>query len=109
MSTFDPRKSTTKISISCTDAECGVLNKKLQCSPERLSCPYSLLYGDGSSTAGYYLNDVFTFNQVPSDNSTAKSGTARLVFGSASLTLLILKWLLYFWEFRDYYMDPYDS
>lgn len=81
MSTFDPRKSTTKISISCTDAECGVLNKKLQCSPERLSCPYSLLYGDGSSTAGYYLNDVFTFNQVPSDNSTAKSGTARLVFG----------------------------
>lgn len=55
-----------------------------KCSANSLQCPYSTLYGDGSSTNGYFVNDLFTFNQVPSGNSTATSGSATLTFGCGS-------------------------
>lgn len=83
ISIFDPEKSTSKTSISCTDEECYLASNS-KCSFNSMSCPYSTLYGDGSSTAGYLINDVLSFNQVPSGNSTATSGTARLTFGCGS-------------------------
>ncbi|KAK2413357.1 aspartic proteinase [Trifolium repens] len=44
------------------------------------SCPYLEVYGDGSSTAGYFVKDVVLFDQVSGDLKTA-SANGSVVFG----------------------------
>ncbi|KAG0623566.1 hypothetical protein M758_3G183700 [Ceratodon purpureus] len=86
ISVYDPRKSSTMTGISCTDPECKVAAYpgNPTCSSNPLECPYSTLYGDGSSTNGYFVNDLFTFSQVQSGNATTTTGSATLTFGCGS-------------------------
>ncbi|XP_061364700.1 aspartic proteinase 36-like isoform X3 [Gastrolobium bilobum] len=45
-----------------------------------ISCPYLEIYGDGSSTAGYFVKDVVQYDQVSGDLKTA-SANGSVIFG----------------------------
>jgi hypothetical protein len=45
-----------------------------------MSCPYLEIYGDGSSTAGYFVKDVVQYARVSGDlKTTAANGS--VIFG----------------------------
>ncbi|XP_045797178.1 uncharacterized protein LOC123891364 [Trifolium pratense] len=46
-----------------------------------MSCPYSITYGDGSTTAGSFVNDSLTFNQVNGNLHNNAAENSSVVFG----------------------------
>lgn len=45
-----------------------------------MSCPYLEIYGDGSSTAGYFVKDVVQYDSVAGDLKT-KTANGSVIFG----------------------------
>ncbi|KAK1315367.1 Aspartic proteinase-like protein 2 [Acorus calamus] len=78
---YDPKGSTSGTLVSCTDEFCSSTNDGPipGCSQEVL-CQYSVMYGDGSTTNGYFVNDFVQYNQV-SGNLQTRSVNASVVFG----------------------------
>ncbi|KAG0571210.1 hypothetical protein M758_6G210100 [Ceratodon purpureus] len=81
---YDPSLSTTDKILGCTDAACpiasnGAGNGACTSVGSTRACAYVTQYGDGSSTRGYFINDVLTFRQV--DNSSNGNATANIYFG----------------------------
>lgn len=73
---YDPALSTTDIVLPCTSENCGPASNAASPSCDgNGACAYEVLYGDGSSTAGYIINDVLTFQQGNGTN------TANIYFG----------------------------
>ena len=84
---YDPSLSTTDKILGCTDAACpiasnGAGNGACTSVGSTRACAYVTQYGDGSSTRGYFINDVLTFRQV--DNSSNGNATANIYFGLVS-------------------------
>ncbi|KAK8938166.1 hypothetical protein KSP40_PGU010290 [Platanthera guangdongensis] len=52
------------------------------CVPDA-SCEYNVLYGDGSSTAGYFVTDYLQYNQVSGNHQTITANTS-VSFGKMS-------------------------
>ncbi|XP_074564476.1 aspartyl protease family protein At5g10770-like [Curcuma longa] len=61
---FDPSLSSTYANISCASCFCNELLNKPRCSAS--DCIYSVRYGDGSVTAGFYAQDTLTLSPVDS-------------------------------------------
>lgn len=82
---YDPALSSTDKALGCSAADCKTASYGQQpvCTSNS-ACGYSVEYADGSSTAGYLINDMLTFQQV--ENSTTTNATANVYFGLVAQT-----------------------
>ncbi|CAJ2633400.1 aspartic proteinase 36 isoform X2 [Trifolium pratense] len=78
---YDPNGSKTSKAVSCDDDYCtSTYDGPISGCKQDMSCPYSITYGDGSTTAGSFVNDSLTFNQVNGNLHTAAENSS-VVFG----------------------------
>ncbi|KAI9115070.1 hypothetical protein K1719_014083 [Acacia pycnantha] len=67
--------------VPCTQEFCKEINGGLLAGcVSNITCPYLEIYGDGSSTAGYFVKDVVLYDQVSGDLETA-SANGSVIFG----------------------------
>lgn len=78
---YDPKRSSTSKLVTCDQEFCtSTYNGRLPgCRPE-LPCQYDIVYGDGSSTAGYFVKDTVHFDRVTGNHQTS-SLIGSVVFG----------------------------
>ncbi|KAH0674623.1 hypothetical protein KY284_025710 [Solanum tuberosum] len=78
---YNPRDSLTGKLVVCGQSFCKDFYRRsgLGCSGNS-SCMYDQAYGDGSSTRGYFVEDVVQYNKVSGDLQT-KSGNGSVIFG----------------------------
>ncbi|KAM3303013.1 hypothetical protein P3S67_014043 [Capsicum chacoense] len=81
---FDLSSSSTARPISCSDQRCalGAQSSFTNCSAEN-QCRYTLHYGDGSDTSGYYVADDMLYDIV-TGNSLSSNSSARVTFGCST-------------------------
>lgn len=82
---YDPRSSSSGSPVECDDSFC--LTAYAGGSPEcyrNVPCPYRVMYGDGSSSGGFYITDVVTYNQVTGNHHTVPAN-ASISFGWVAL------------------------
>lgn len=79
---YNIKDSSTGKFVPCDQEFCKEINGGLLsgCLSSNVSCPYLEIYGDGSSTAGYFVKDVVLYDQVSGDLETA-SANGSLIFG----------------------------
>lgn len=78
---YDPKGSSTSSMVTCDQDFCSATyGGELEgCRPELL-CQYSVTYGDGSATNGYFVTDNLQYNQVTGNNQT-RLVNASVTFG----------------------------
>lgn len=78
---YDPKVSRTGTLVTCDQEFCTSMydGQISGCRPELL-CNYNVVYGDGSSTAGYFVKDTLQFNQVTGNFQTAPMN-GSVIFG----------------------------
>ncbi|KAI7750855.1 hypothetical protein M8C21_013366 [Ambrosia artemisiifolia] len=78
---FDPKHSSTAKTVGCDNEFCKdtFTAHGEECKPGML-CGYSVKYGDGSSTAGFFVDDNVTLAQVSGDRQTT-SMSGNVIFG----------------------------
>ncbi|TMW91081.1 hypothetical protein EJD97_014814 [Solanum chilense] len=78
---YNPRDSLTGKLIGCGQSFCKDFYRVsvLGCSGNS-SCTYTQNYGDGSSTRGYFVEDVIQYDKVSGDLQT-KSANGSVIFG----------------------------
>lgn len=78
---FDPNASQTSKIVPCDDNFCtSTYEGEIDGCNKEMACPYSITYGDGSTTTGTYVKDLLTFNKLSGNNQTAPE-TSSVVFG----------------------------
>ncbi|CAN1262265.1 Aspartic proteinase 36 [Linum perenne] len=71
LSLFDPKSSSTASSVSCADEFCiETFNHMIDGCTKELPCQYSITYGDGSETAGFYIRDNVQLDQITGNLQT---------------------------------------
>ena len=66
--------------MTCDQEFCNATYGEVQgCKPDKL-CNYSILYGDGSGTNGFFVNDNLHYNQVVGDHQF-RVVNASVIFG----------------------------
>lgn len=90
-----PRRSNLGIDLTLYDIDDSATGKLVPCNQQfcleinggplsgctsNKSCPYLQIYGDGSSTAGYFVKDVVLYDRVSGDLQTT-SGNGSVIFG----------------------------
>jgi len=74
--------------VSCDDDFCtSTYNGLLPDCKKELPCQYNVVYGDGSSTAGYFVSDTVQFERVTGNLQTGLSN-GTVTFGSVAVLLL---------------------
>lgn len=78
---YDPKNSSTSSLVTCDQDFCtSTYDGPLPgCRPELL-CQYNVVYGDGSSTAGYFVKDNILLQRV-TGNLQAAPANGSVVFG----------------------------
>uniref|UniRef100_A0A7N0TZG5 Peptidase A1 domain-containing protein n=1 Tax=Kalanchoe fedtschenkoi TaxID=63787 RepID=A0A7N0TZG5_KALFE len=78
---FDPKGSSTAKIVACDQDFCeATYNGQLPgCKPD-LACQYNVVYGDGSSTAGYFVEDAIQLNHVSGNFQTSLTN-GSIAFG----------------------------
>lgn len=81
MTLFDPKDSSTAKTVGCDNEFCKSTFDAPgdECKPGML-CAYSVRYGDGSSTAGFFVDDIVQLAQV-SGNRQTTSMSGNVIFG----------------------------
>ncbi|KAK2361786.1 Eukaryotic aspartyl protease family protein [Trifolium repens] len=78
---YDPNDSKTSKAVSCDEDFCtSTYDGPISGCKQDMSCPYSITYGDGSTTSGSFVNDSLTFNQVIGNVHTGPQNSS-VVFG----------------------------
>ncbi|XP_057818727.1 aspartic proteinase 36 isoform X1 [Cryptomeria japonica] len=79
---FDTQGSSTTSPLPCEDAKCIASNQisDYLCTLPDHYCGYNFAYGDGSSTLGYYVSDLFHFNQIVGDDEPYNTSPS-IIFG----------------------------
>ncbi|KAF7837084.1 aspartic proteinase-like protein 2 [Senna tora] len=78
---YNIKDSSTGKYAPCDQEFCKEINGGLLSGcTANMSCPYLEIYGDGSSTAGYFVKDVVLYEQVSGDLETA-SANGSVIFG----------------------------
>ncbi|PRQ38102.1 putative nepenthesin [Rosa chinensis] len=81
LSLYDIKQSSTGKLIPCDQEFCmAVNNGPLAGCTANMSCPYLQIYGDGTSTAGYFVKDIVLYDQVSGDLKTSSSN-GSVIFG----------------------------
>uniref|UniRef100_A0ACD5YPK1 Uncharacterized protein n=1 Tax=Avena sativa TaxID=4498 RepID=A0ACD5YPK1_AVESA len=77
---YDPSGSGSGSAVTCGQDFCVATNNGVTptCPSTASPCQYSITYGDGSSTTGFFVTDVLHYNQV--------SGDAKAVVANTSIT-----------------------
>ncbi|XP_020111758.1 aspartic proteinase-like protein 2 isoform X1 [Ananas comosus] len=78
---YDPKSSQSANLVSCDESFCSSMygGEIPECS-SNLPCRYSVMYGDGSTTAGYFVTDYVQYGQVVGNHQT-KQVNASISFG----------------------------
>ncbi|XVF56402.1 hypothetical protein PTKIN_Ptkin06aG0117900 [Pterospermum kingtungense] len=78
---YDPKKSSTSSLVYCDHDFCtSTYDGPLPgCKPD-LQCQYNVVYGDGSSTAGYFVKDAIQLQQVTGNLQTGYTN-GTVIFG----------------------------
>ncbi|KAI4344985.1 hypothetical protein L6164_012155 [Bauhinia variegata] len=78
---YDIKESSSGKLVPCDEDFCKLVNGGLLsgCNAN-ITCPYLEIYGDGSSTAGYFIKDIVLYEQVAGDLKTA-SANGSVIFG----------------------------
>ncbi|KAL1803191.1 hypothetical protein ACET3Z_031838 [Daucus carota] len=68
---YDPKGSSTAKSVNCDGEFCTTIFNapNSDCKEDNL-CTFSITYGDGSKTGGYFVQDFIHFNQASGDLKT---------------------------------------
>ncbi|KAG4922860.1 hypothetical protein AAZX31_18G263300 [Glycine max] len=78
---YDIKESSSGKFVPCDQEFCKEINGGLLTGcTANISCPYLEIYGDGSSTAGYFVKDIVLYDQVSGDLKT-DSANGSIVFG----------------------------
>ncbi|KAK1290573.1 Aspartic proteinase-like protein 2 [Acorus calamus] len=78
---YDPKGSTSGTLVSCADEFCSsTYDGPIPGCSQEVLCQYSVMYGDGSTTNGYFVNDFVQYNQV-FGNLQTRSVNASVIFG----------------------------
>ncbi|XP_010069366.2 aspartic proteinase 39 [Eucalyptus grandis] len=78
---YDIEQSDTGKLVYCDNSFCiGYSGGPLSGCSANVSCPYLEIYGDGSSTAGYFVKDVVLYDQVSGDLQTT-TANGSVIFG----------------------------
>ncbi|XP_009392636.2 aspartic proteinase 36 [Musa acuminata AAA Group] len=77
---YDPRESVSGSLVSCKENFCVSTYGDIPGCAANLPCEYRVVYGDGSSTAGFFVTDSVQYNQVSSDHQT-RPVNASVTFG----------------------------
>ncbi|KAK7394281.1 hypothetical protein VNO78_14803 [Psophocarpus tetragonolobus] len=78
---YDIKDSSSAKLVPCDQDFCKEINGGLLSGcTSNISCPYLEIYGDGSSTAGYFVKDIVLYDQVSGDLKT-DSANGTIVFG----------------------------
>jgi len=78
---YDPAQSTTSNLVGCNDDFCtSTYNGPISGCTKDMACPYSITYGDGSTTSGSYIKDYITFDRANGDHSTVPDNST-VIFG----------------------------
>ncbi|KAI4967340.1 hypothetical protein ZWY2020_028346 [Hordeum vulgare] len=78
---YDPSGSSSGTGVTCGQDFCvathgGVIPSCVPAAP----CQYSISYGDGSSTTGFFVTDFLQYNQVSGNSQTTLANTS-ITFG----------------------------
>ncbi|KAG8501781.1 hypothetical protein CXB51_004717 [Gossypium anomalum] len=78
---YDPKKSSTSSLVYCDQDFCtSTYDGPLPGCKPNLQCQYNVVYGDGSSTAGYFVKDNMKLEQV-TGNLQSRPTNGTVVFG----------------------------
>ncbi|KAL6660407.1 hypothetical protein ACP70R_001953 [Stipagrostis hirtigluma subsp. patula] len=78
---FDPKSSSSSKAVSCDQEFCSATyGGKLPGCKANVPCEYSVMYGDGSSTTGFFVTDALEYDQVSGDGKT-QLANASVTFG----------------------------
>ncbi|KAL0758052.1 hypothetical protein Bca101_095720 [Brassica carinata] len=78
---YDIEESESAKLVSCDEDFCyQISGGPLSGCKANMSCPYLEIYGDGSSTAGYFVKDVVQYDSVAGDLKT-KTANGSVIFG----------------------------
>jgi hypothetical protein len=78
---YDPKGSSSGSTVSCEQGFCAATyGGKLPGCTANVPCEYSVMYGDGSSTTGFFVTDALQFDQVTGNGQT-QPGNASVTFG----------------------------
>ncbi|KAB1213419.1 Aspartic proteinase-like protein 2 [Morella rubra] len=81
---YDINDSETGKLVPCNQEFCLEINGGLLSGcTANMSCPYLQIYGDGSSTAGYFVMDIVEYDRVSGDLQTS-SANGSVIFGNTS-------------------------
>lgn len=81
LSLYDPKSSSTGDLVMCDEGFCtSTYNGRLQGCKPNLQCLYNVVYGDGSSTTGYFVKDYVRLDQVTGNLQTS-STNGSVIFG----------------------------
>ncbi|KAG8070676.1 hypothetical protein GUJ93_ZPchr0006g45138 [Zizania palustris] len=75
---YDPSGSKSASPVTCDQEFC--VATFLQSCPNSSPCQYSITYGDGSSTAGFFVTDSLQYEQASGDGQTTLAN-ASVTFG----------------------------
>ncbi|XP_024637326.1 aspartic proteinase 36 isoform X3 [Medicago truncatula] len=79
---YDPKGSHTSELISCDHEFCSsTYDGPIPGCKAETPCPYSITYGDGSATTGYYVRDYLTFDRINGNLHTAPQNSS-IIFGA---------------------------
>ncbi|XP_018717447.2 aspartic proteinase 39 isoform X2 [Eucalyptus grandis] len=81
LSLYDPKSSSTGDLVMCDEGFCtSTYNGPLQGCRPNVQCLYNVVYGDGSSTTGYFVKDYVQLDQVTGNLQTS-STNGSVIFG----------------------------
>ncbi|XP_077227270.1 aspartic proteinase 36-like isoform X2 [Tasmannia lanceolata] len=78
---YNPKDSTSGSLVTCDQPFCSSTSDgQIPGCNQDVLCQYSVFYGDGSTTSGYYVKDFVQYGQVSGNLQTIKAN-ASVVFG----------------------------
>lgn len=78
---YDPKDSITAQNVSCDKPFCLEVNGgPFQVCRANESCSFAEFYGDGSSSTGYFMEDIVHYDQVSGDLQTT-TANGSISFG----------------------------
>ncbi|KAF1879164.1 hypothetical protein Lal_00047836 [Lupinus albus] len=82
---YDPKDSKTSDLVYCDQEFCtSTYDGPIPGCKSDTQCPYSITYGDGSATKGYYVKDNLTFNRVYGNLHTTPQNSS-IIFGCGAV------------------------
>nr|AJA74402.1 aspartic protease [Cicer arietinum] len=104
---YDPNDSNTSNVVSCDDDFCtSTYDGPISGCKQDMSCPYSITYGDGSTTSGSYVKDSLTFDRVNGNLHTVPEN-GSVVFGEDCLCTIVGRPVLYS-AWLSFFVDSED-